>query len=1013
MLKRINLLLLCCLFVSSSHAQQVRFWEFDEKHPLYSETALDIEVGPKGFVWMATDGGLLRYDGAKIRRYLKNTGAAHQLPSNILKSIEWDQQGILWIGTMSHGLVRFDPLTQQFTLIPLLDETTHHIREIHVDQFERLWVGTDNGQLYVVDTKSNHVTPIPIDNPQKHSIVAFASDSQGHVWVGIQGYGIAVYDSDLQLRNHFKSTEPATGLASDKIRTLFRDNNNRVWIGTRGSGALYFDDETATFQRPNMPSELAELFDSSEVLAIEQDASGDIWFSSWGKGLFRLSNHDQSFQRFYRKPEQTMSLPENIVITMKSLPDGTLFLSGYYTGFASYTPQNKQFKRFSYEKTAGALSSNSTKAFVEETDGSGTWVGTYKGGLNYYDRQTNSFSQFQNDPNNPNSLSNNSVWSLAIDKSDVLWVGTSGGVNRFNRQQQTFERHEKDQSDPNSLQGDTVFSMSVDSTNRLWLGLWYGGLALYRPETNDFQNFRHEPERLDSLPANNVKCIYEDKQSRIWVCTTNGFALKANNQDSFKIYTIDPESEVTLPSNSINSLFQDSNDNFWVATAEGVRLFDPNSGTFKLPNIGPLLSATVFGVKEDSDNKLWFATSIGVYRFDPEGEKLEYFSQEDGLQGETVQIGSFYFNGKNRLYVGSGSGYTEFDPVAIEKISYQAPIVLTDYYLFNKIMTPQDEGFVADISSQNPLNLSYEDYLFSIEFASLSFGPQQKRPIEYRLDKFDNRWLDPPNKISKAIFTNVPAGSYQLRVRYKSQPFATFDSNAELQIPLIVHPPWWQTLWARAIFVLLLITLLTVFYKYRVRILKHRQIELEETVAERTASLEKSNKMLAESLKQIEAMAKTDELTQLPNRRATTEFLSREFLVAQRQQQPLSLAIADIDFFKQINDRFGHDGGDAALIHVANTLKESLRVTDFVGRWGGEEFVFVLPNTSAENAVTVLEKVRKTLADSAFDYLGEKVKITVSVGFTQVTDSVDTALSRADTVLYECKKSGRNCVLVA
>lgn len=154
-----------------------------------------------------------------------------------------------------------------------------------------------------------------------------------------------------------------------------------------------------------------------------------------------------------------------------------------------------------------------------------------------------------------------------------------------------------------------------------------------------------------------------------------------------------------------------------------------------------------------------------------------------------------------------------------------------------------------------------------------------------------------------------------------------------------------------------------------------------------------------------------DPLTELPNREAYNERASIEVQRWQRYGRPLTIAIFDIDHFKRINDTYGHQAGDRVIKVIGRSIAKRLREVDFFCRYGGEEFVALMPETDSATALTVLEKVRDAIANAAFNYKDQPMSITLSVGLTEfrTNDSLESAFERADQALYTAKSSGRNC----
>lgn len=182
--------------------------------------------------------------------------------------------------------------------------------------------------------------------------------------------------------------------------------------------------------------------------------------------------------------------------------------------------------------------------------------------------------------------------------------------------------------------------------------------------------------------------------------------------------------------------------------------------------------------------------------------------------------------------------------------------------------------------------------------------------------------------------------------------------------------------------------------------------ELERKVAERTQELAQANKQLAEQ-------ARTDALTGLPNRLAADEFLAHEFGLLDRRPMPYAVLLIDADYFKRVNDQFGHDVGDAVLRHIGSTLSAAVRFNDFLGRLGGEEFIAILPMTNLQDALVVARKLRMAIEASPVQPVGS-ITVSIGVAVASSTDrSPDDAVKRADIMLYEAKGAGRNCVMPA
>ncbi|NQZ90365.1 MAG: GGDEF domain-containing protein [Colwellia sp.] len=172
----------------------------------------------------------------------------------------------------------------------------------------------------------------------------------------------------------------------------------------------------------------------------------------------------------------------------------------------------------------------------------------------------------------------------------------------------------------------------------------------------------------------------------------------------------------------------------------------------------------------------------------------------------------------------------------------------------------------------------------------------------------------------------------------------------------------------------------------------------------------KSYQRIVELSKKYQQLAHFDPLTQLSNRRDALAILKQEQARILRNDEPLFIVLCDVDHFKKINDQYGHNGGDAVLIELAQIFAKNIREQDCVARWGGEEFLFILPQTSAINAKVIAEKVREKIDQQVIIYQGNKIKVTVSMGIAQLNakQNIDEVINRADNYLYQAKSAGRN-----
>jgi len=178
--------------------------------------------------------------------------------------------------------------------------------------------------------------------------------------------------------------------------------------------------------------------------------------------------------------------------------------------------------------------------------------------------------------------------------------------------------------------------------------------------------------------------------------------------------------------------------------------------------------------------------------------------------------------------------------------------------------------------------------------------------------------------------------------------------------------------------------------------------------------LQRQKYALGAALERINHLAAHDDLTGLLNRRRMSEVVQAERERCVRSRRPLVLALLDLDFFKLVNDRYGHAAGDAVLCAFAGRVLDNLRSTDVLARWGGEEFLLLLPETSLDGALVLLERVRREVAELCVETPNGEIRLTVSIGVAagRVQETMEQVLEHADEALYQAKAQGRDRVVV-
>jgi len=260
-------------------------------------------------------------------------------------------------------------------------------------------------------------------------------------------------------------------------------------------------------------------------------------------------------------------------------------------------------------------------------------------------------------------------------------------------------------------------------------------------------------------------------------------------------------------------------------------------------------------------------------------------------------------------------------------------------------------------------------------------------------------------------FPALAGGRYVFEARVENPDLGVTSDIASLSFE--IRPPWWRSGWAWAAYAASAAALVALVYRWRMRAWVRRQRELEALVGLRTAELK-------ESYEQMRTLALTDGLTGAMNRRAIADLAARELARARRGEAAVTLMLIDIDHFKRINDTHGHPAGDAVLVQLVRRLRLTMRDYDAIGRWGGEEFLLLLPGMSLAQADgrRRVEHLQRSVGAQPFDIgAGEPLSATCSAGAIGVEAGDDASLEalieRVDAALYDAKHGGRNRSVIA
>ncbi len=798
-----------CMLPSVADAQRPRLYTSDSGLP--SSHVNYIYQDGRGFIWIATENGLARFDGQDFLTFRYRRDKTDALASDLVMSVFEDSCGALWIGT-SMGLQIFQPDSRSFSLFDFQDPdvpgSTQHISsmiEVKVGNDEtELWVATSQHGIYVIDPishemKGNRRTLLDMNIPSPYVHCLF-QDSRGWVWIGGETGGLSVVDG-ASLQRKDVGLDPVV-----HVRAFAEDPSSGDILIASMNGIFVYRASSRTIHASRNPAaRRCQVF--SLIYSPAQRGGREFLVGTETRGL---CTYDMDSDRLDDAdiPSRSQDISRWKVHSLMQDNQGNIWIGAFQTG-VMVVPRSM----YGFEYTAvdrGCVSSLAK----DPRDGS-LWIGIDGGGLLKIspDGRRTVF-------NSSNSaLTNDSVMGLVFDRHGKLWIGTyldgtftytpSQGFRRFSTHPPGEAFH--------------ISCLAYDPVGDIIYAGTYGeGLGMI--SASDGRVVRRITEDINKW----VHTVYIDKAGIAWLGTANGLMCYNHSNGKLSSYNLGDSSQKAR----VYCVHEASDGRFLIGSGEGLMVCDRTSGTVSVYSEADGLSNDVVeAIQEDSDGRFWVATSFGLNRFDPASGNFSNFYSYDGLQGNEFHFGASMKDDDGRLYFGGTGGLTSFYPEFLQMSHPVPPLYFSRLTVLNEEVDYDSsrENNILDkhITEAGRITLPYKSNSFALEFAVLEYTNPLKIRYACKMDRFDKEWRILPFSVHTASFTNLPAGRYTLNVK------AFFDGAPEeystTSIEVRVLSPWYLTFWAYLAYLIVLLALawLVIYFRRR-RVERIREQEASE-----------------------------------------------------------------------------------------------------------------------------------------------------------------------------------------
>ena len=931
------------------------------------------------------------------------------------QSMAQDRQGFIWIGTQS-GLLRYDG-AHVLRFGPEQGVPSNDVQQVIEAPDGKIWVATYRG-VAIGESGRFRALGLPPGAANLNSHQPLAADAQGHIYVAASS-GLWVLSASDPFSNSSQNNlwTVAKGIPGKEVDAVSSAQDGTVWFLSGGRVGHIGKDQRISLlpQGCGIPNE--------PLVAVIEDGRHQLWVRT-SRHLVRLDLRQGPIAG--RFVDAGTLPPANDIGAPILDRQGNLMVP---TVAGLYLDHYGQWRIV--DKHWGTAN-NAIVSALEDREGA-TWLGLGGNGIQRWQGEK-SWSGWTD----AEGLPDNVVWAETRDLQQRLWIGTNNGVAMWDEDAHRFRTWNQG----NGLNGSTARQLAVADDGSIWVQCHPGGLTRFDPTTL-------RPEKVP-IPLNEINLTRRGLGGHIWILGDHRLlALRFPG----KPYVFE---DVKVPQEILDGVtdfaLTPDGRGVWMSGPGGIARFDGKSwehfdsrnglrsdavtqvvptrlndvwvryqdalGITRLRFDGQSVQVEHFGVQQglqsddvymlglDRQGSIWAGGGFGVARISPQGHVRRY-SHADGLIWDDQSEGGFFAEPDGTALLGTSGGLARFDPNSEDALLPPPPKVV--------IASAQLGG--RERATEKRPEASHRENTLRAEFSVLTFRDPAHTRCWYRLNGLENEFTE--TNIREVRYPALPPGQYALEVSCES---AAGVKSEMARFEFSVMSAWWQSWWARGLMMLLAGLGLYGVVWFRTYALERDRHRLEQAVGERNRELAHANRELREA-------SLTDPLTGARNRRFFHNMIEADVSQTLRsytaeggrdgdRNRDLMFYLIDVDHFKQINDRNGHDAGDELLVEMTRRLKTAIRQSDELVRWGGEEFLVVSRYTDRSEAAALAKRVLNAIGTHPYTIKGATATEfrTCSIGwaalpwFRSAPGAVgyETVLELADRALYQAKQSGRN-----
>ena len=864
----------------------------------------------EGMMWVGTNAGVKSYDGYHVRTYKTNAYQPGILPNNTIRSIAEDHEDNLWLGTRN-GLVRMNKRTGEFKTFFLPEASQRIIYTLFVSKDGTLWIGTDEGisffnpkteTFYTYNNKNAWL--IDENGSRKkmpgYSVKAIIEDRNGDLLIGTWSSGL------MRFRRGGNSFYRYPQLnATNSAYSLFLDKYQRLWVGTWGYGVVRLDNP-GNVRQPEMHQYpySANHFDTFYKIA-HDPVTKTLWACT-REGVCYLEEDmpNAEWNGYTSIGNNPLNFNNDIAIDGK----GNIWLCTQNNGILQVNTQPSLFKLWNLDTSHTRLTINYVYSILT-TDGENFWLGLNPYGIALHNRKTGKTLYNQEIPGFagiPARVFTTSISDIIRRSNGEIWFANNsyGIIVKPSGKPAYLIKHD---THPTIVQDNFINTFFESRDKIMWIGQ-RNGLSIVTPDNKGKQITMKEGKK--NFSSCDIRHISQDKKGNIWLATDNEGIIRisgnARNTKSLKFKQYNPDHH-NFAIDDATACLEDSRGRLWaISNSGGLFLynkvedcFEPKNQEYHLPG------DRVLSIKEDERGNLWLTTDYALVNiiWGKDCEKpqdITYFTSEDGIGDILFSPNTACKYGKE-LFFGSRTSFFSFIPSMKAQLNDKRnpKLVITDIFVDDQPFAQLDSIDKKKVSEEMPgytrkITIPARVKKFSVEFSLLSYGNTEKNVYAYQLKGYDDDWQYCIKGTHKAVFQNLPSGTYHLRVK------ATDGYGKWQELPytitIKVLPPWYASRLAFMLYILMLIGgLFAAARWYKERVKTRNSLQMGVILTNITHELLTPLTVISATIYKLKAMApqyEEDYLVMNSNINRTTRLLRQILEVRKSQAGQLHLLVS-------------------------------------------------------------------------------------------------------------------------